>query len=159
MKDIVQKFCIKAEVDKSTIYCLYAGKILDEELLLENILRSKNIYDKIVILVYPLSKPTIIKEQTVKPSNIICPKCQNIAIIKIKDYKIEINCKNNHIINNIFLKDFYSCQKIDESKIICNSCKKQNKANTYNKEFLYVCNVILIYILYENHLIIQIITF
>ena len=137
MKDIVQKFCVKAKIDKSTIYCLYAGKILDEEILSENILKSKSKDDKIVILVYPLSKQTIIKEQTVKPSNIICPKCQDIAMIKIKDYKIEINCKNYHY-NNIFLKDFYSCQKIDESKIICNSCKKQNKANTYNNEF-FIC--------------------
>ena len=116
MKDIVQKFCVKATIDKSTIYCLYEGNILDEEILLENILRSKNKDDKIVILVYPLSNQTIIKEQTVKPSNIICPECQDIAIIKIKDYKIEINCKNNHRTNNIYLKDFHSCQKIDNLK-------------------------------------------
>ena len=93
MKDIVQKFCVKAKIDKSTIYCLYAGKILDEKILLENILRSKNKDDKIVILVYPLSNQTIINEQKVKPSNIIFLECQDIAIIKIKDYKIEINWK------------------------------------------------------------------
>ena len=139
MKDVIQRFCIKANVDKSKIYCLYSGMILDENLVIENLIKSKNKGDKIVILVYPIdNRYTIIKGQMVKQSNIICPQCQDIATIQIQNYKISINCRNNHKTDNIFLKDFETSQKIDESKIVCGSCKQQNKSNTYNKEF-FIC--------------------
>ena len=36
------------------------------------------------------------------------------------------------------MKDFEKKQKIDESKIICNICKQQNKSNSFDKEF-FIC--------------------
>ena len=136
MKNVVEKFCIKVRVDKNSIYCLYAGKILDENITLETLIKTKSKNEKIAILVYPKDKqdeePT---KKIVKASHIICPECQDIASIKINKYKISINCINNHNKNNILLKDFENSQKIDESKIICNECKQNNKSNSFNKEF------------------------
>ena len=43
-------------------------------------------------------------------------------------------CKNNHTIENILLNQFEKTQLIDESKIICNFCKKISKDN-FKKEF------------------------
>ena len=53
-------------------------------------------------------------ESKVKSPLIICPECKSVASIKINKYKISINCKNNHNIKYIFLKDFENSQKIDE---------------------------------------------
>ena len=138
MKEIIQKFCDKAEVDKKTIYCLYSGNLLDEKQTLENLIkRNKN--QKIQLLVYKTDdkkKETI--DYLVKPTQIVCPGCKDIALIKFHDYKISINCKNNHNIKKIFLKDFVKSQRIDESKIICNICEKNNKGDSFEKNF-FIC--------------------
>ena len=158
MKNIVEKFCIKMSVDKNSINCLYGGKILEENTTLENLIKSKSKDEKITILVYSINnqneEPT---EQVVKSSNIICPDCEFNALVKINKYKISINCKNNHKFDNIFLNNFENSQKIDESKILCNICKKNNKSNSFNKEFFICLNFKIIYVLYVNHLMIEII--
>ena len=103
MKNVVEKFCLKAGVDKKSINCLYGGKILEENITLENLIKSKSEDEKIVILVYSIN--TQIEEpieKVVKSPNIICPECKTNALIKINKYKISINCKNNHNKNNIF---------------------------------------------------------
>ena len=123
MKDIIEKFCIKVKVEKSTIYCLHSGKILDENITLEKWIKLKTNEEKIIILVYPRYFEKERKnEPIIKSSYIICPECKNLAKIKNIDYKITINCRDNHNINNIFLKDLNKTQLIDESKIICNIC-------------------------------------
>ena len=142
MGEIVQKFCTKVGVDKSSICCLYSGNILDEKMTLENLKKSKNFSGKISILVTGLSDPDDItkKVELTKSPQIICPECKEIAQIIFKNYKISIKCKNNQIIKNIFLKDFPKTQLIDESKIICGLCKLKNIKNSYNKEFFYCLN-------------------
>ena len=142
MEEIVQKFCTKAEVDKSSIYCLYSGNLLNENITLENLIKSKNHGDKIVILVTPINQTNYSNKnpELTKSPQIICPECKEIAKIKFKKYKISIKCKNNHIIKNKILKDFPNTQLIDESKIICDICQKNNKKNTYKNEFYYCLN-------------------
>ena len=54
----------------------------------------------------------------------------------MKDYKITLSeCKNDHIIENISLKEFENSQKIDLSKIECNNCNEKNKGNSFKNEF------------------------
>ena len=48
-------------------------------------------------------------------------------------------CKNGHTIDNILLSELENTQLIDESKIIWDKCKINNKGNTYNKE-MFICN-------------------
>ena len=70
---------------------------------------------------------------------IICPICKEHAKYEIKNFEIKIyGCKNNHITEDLLFKDFEKTQIIDESLIICNNCKKNNKSNTPNKE-MYIC--------------------
>ena len=142
MRDIVNKFCNKIQVDKTSIYCLYKGKILEENISLKKLIKSENKDTKIIILAYPLNtdKNGEKKESKVKSPLIICPECQSVASIKLNKYKISINCKNNHNIKDIFLKDFENSQKLDESKIICNICNQKDKSNTFNKEFFLCLN-------------------
>ena len=126
MEEIVQKFCNKAGVDKSSVYCLYSGNLLNENITLENLIKSKKHGDKIAILVYSINQTNYSDKnpELTKSPQIICPECKEIAEIKFKKNKISIKCKKNHIIKNKILKDFPNTQLIDESKIICGKCKK-----------------------------------
>ena len=91
------------------------------------------------IIVYDIYENEIVEEKIEKSKEIICPKCKENILIEIKDYKINMyDCKNKDIIENIKIKEFENTQKIDISKIICNECKKVNKANVYKNEF-YKC--------------------
>ena len=76
---------------------------------------------------------SIINENEKISKEIICPKCKENILIKIEEYKINLfNCKNNHNINNILIKEYENMEKIDISKIKCDNCKIKNKSNTYN---------------------------
>ena len=74
----------------------------------------------------------------VDSKQVICPKCSEHCRIKIEDYIIKLfDCKNNHNIKMGF-DEFKHSQKIDLSKITCDSCKYKNMGNTYNNNF-YIC--------------------
>ena len=68
---------------------------------------------------------------------IICPECNELALLNIEDFKLNFYfCKNGHEINNILLNEFEECQKINMNKLICNICNKQNILNS----LFFVCN-------------------
>ena len=135
LKKIIQRLIVKLNVSKEDIYLLYGGKILDEELTEDKILKDEN--NKRKILVYEIDKSTKINN-IIKSNEVICPICKEICLIKIKDYKIILyNCINKHI-NEILINEYDETQKINLSKIVCNECNRNNKGNTYNNEF-YKC--------------------
>lgn len=91
------------------------------------------------ILVYDKEEMNDIKTKT-KSKNIICPKCNELIKLNIDNYKINLfDCRNQHNIKNISLKDFQKSQIIDLTGIKCNVCKDKNKSITFNNEF-YKCN-------------------
>ena len=59
-----------------------------------------------------------------------CPQCDNLCIINIKDYKINLNnCGNTeHINNNIQLEDF---NKTQNKKKVCDECRKAKNGQYY----------------------------
>ena len=61
----------------------------------------------VILLVYSINSTINIENTNIKKSNyIICPKCREICIYEIKDYKIKLyDCKNGHITDNIDLND------------------------------------------------------
>ena len=141
MKEVINQFCIKANINRNSIYCLYSGNLIDENVAIKELIKSNNINEKITILVDSINKESKgNSESIVKPSQVICPKCGEIALFSLKNYKIFISCKNNHELDNIFLKDFEKTQQIDESKIIYQECKKVNKSISFNKEFFTCLN-------------------
>ena len=73
--------------------------------------------------------------------HIICPKCKSMSEININNFKISItNCNNNHSMPGLYLNDFVNTQYIEESRIICQECKKSlNDLITSNNELL-ICN-------------------
>ena len=143
MKEIINRFILKAEANVNNLYFLYNGNIINEELTLAQIIREIDKETNSIYILVNETNKSILKEKLIKSKDIICPKCGDNILINIKDYKINLNdCKNGHKINNILFKEFESTQKIDISKIICNNCKQNNKYNSYKNEFFkcFTCN-------------------
>ena len=140
MKDICGKFINKSQIDKNSVYYLYNGGKINEELTFEKITNDNNI-NKIRILVNLVDEEENINNNLIKSKNIICPICKESIRIKIEDYKIRLyGCKNNHIIDNILLEEYENTQNIDISEIICGVCKEKNKGNSHDNLF-YRCNI------------------
>ena len=140
MKDIFIKFGIKVEEDINSLYFLYGGKKLEEELTLEeNINKEDKELNKIKIIVNEINKEEV-RENNMKSKEIICPICKECIKMKIYNYRICLNeCKNNHKIDNILINEFENKQYINQNEIICDNCKIENKSTTYNNIF-YICN-------------------
>ena len=140
MKEIFRNFATKALIDINSIFFIYGGKIINEELKFNELFKPDEIKNEINILVSESNNTTKDQDEgKVKSKDIICPKCNEICLIKIKDYKIKLyGCKNGHINSNILLDEFEDKQKMNVSKIICNDCNNTNRSQTYNNVF-YKC--------------------
>ena len=142
MKDICKSFASKVSVEIDTIYFIYSSSKLNKELTFS---QCANQYDKqrkkMSVLVYEIDEnDTNIEENFVKSKEIICPTCGGNSQLKIKNYKMSLfNCKLKHNTNNLTLDKFNNSQLVDESTIICDKCKVNNKFSTYNHIF-YICN-------------------
>ena len=142
--DICKKFAFKINQNINDIYFLYDGRKvnLSEEKLrigeLQNNIDKSN--KKMAMIVYENDYMEVNDNHKIKSKEIICPNCFGNSIIKIEDYKIKLlECEERHISDDIFFKDFQKTQYIDISKIICDICKKNNKAKTYENKF-FKCN-------------------
>ena len=139
LEDIIQRYCLKTQKNIEKMIFLYSGNIITNKNKTLNELA--NLEDKKRKIISILIDNKSSDNKNLKKSKyIICPKCNDLTKINIKDYRISLNgCQKDHIINNISLSDFNKLQLIDESKIICDICKNVNKANSYNNIF-YICN-------------------
>ena len=136
MKEICNKFGNKGKIDVNKLYFIYNGNIIDLKLKYKDIIKKTD-KNKMNILVVECEKE--VKENKKLSEEIICPECKENILIKIKNYRINLNgCKNGHNFNNIFINEFEDKQMTDISKIICEECKINNKSNTYNNE-MYKC--------------------
>ena len=137
MKDIIQSYIIKSQLNYSDIYFLYNGEKINENLKLEEI---NNKDKEIKILVYELNnKDENNKNMIQKAFDIICPKCRENCLITIEDYKISLfKCDNGHNESNLLISEYNSLLNIDESNILCYNCK-EDKKNVYKNQFYYCC--------------------
>jgi len=138
---ICGRFIREVDLDNSkTYYYIYNGNIINKELNFdEQVNNEDRIRNKMNILVFDENTRNMNNENIKESDEIICPECKENILIKIEEYRINLyNCKNNHKINNILIKEFEETQKIDISKIICDICKEKNKSITYNNE-MYKC--------------------
>ena len=140
MKDIFQRFSLKAGVDVDKVCFLYSGIIINGELTFQEV-KGSNVepLDEMTVLVYPIEEPEPDQNSIIASDNIICPKCKEVARIYIQDGYINIiGCKNRHVTSDISLEQFEELQKIDLSQIICDECKIRNKYKAYDGKF-YKC--------------------
>ena len=141
MKDILQKFANKSEIEINSLFFIYGGNIVNNESTLSETVGS-SLKDLVKILVYQANEINYDEEKkkiVIRPNFIMCPKCYENIRYNFVDYKINLfDCRNGHKINNILLNEFDNIQKYDMSKIICQHCKNQNKKETTFNEF-YKC--------------------
>ena len=143
MKDICKAYSIKIQKNLSELIFIYNGNKLSEEL---TFIQQANALDKerntMAILVNEII-PDPIPEPVIKQTKqVLCPECGECIKFKIKKYKVKLfGCKNGHQIEKS-LNEFKDLLKIDESKIVCNSCKDAKKSDMYNNIFYYcfTCN-------------------
>jgi len=126
--------------NKSELYFLYGGGILNENLTFNTQIREEDKNrNKMSIIVNNKIDDDENEESLKKSKYIICPKCKESARILIDKYKIEIyECKNGHKENYKSINDFEQTQNIDESKIKCQKCQEANKRISFNNVF-YIC--------------------
>ena len=137
MKDIINKFIQK--ISKNDLYFIYNGENINKEL---SFIQHANEFDKkrnkMKILVYD-NENNIIKENIEISKEFICPDCNDNILLKIKDYRVSYECKNNHKKNSLLLSEYEDTQKADLTKILCSQCDK-NKDKVFKKEFYYCCS-------------------
>ena len=137
---ILQRFYEKTEIQRKTIYFLFNGQILDEQLNESQV--PKNEDNKKIIVVYDYQTIKTNEEDIlVRAEEIICPKCKESACISLNNYSISLfQCCNGHKVDNISFEEFDNTQKINLSSIICQICKIRNKGNVNNNEFFRCIN-------------------
>ena len=111
-KDICQKFSNKANINLSSAYFMYDSKVINLQLTYEQIVKGDN---KMTVLV-ELNEDGVCKDKNIAVSKeIICPTCQENCLIKFKEYKFDLNCKNKHEFNDLLLNDYNIISLISES--------------------------------------------
>jgi hypothetical protein len=149
IKDIIKKFFIKSQInDDINLFYLYDGNRIDENLSLEQIIKKEDKEKKelnILIEEQPEDSILLLKNKY-KTEDILCPKCGENILLRIKDYKINLyNCKNGHNIENILLTQFNDTKLIEPTNTLCSGCKKKNINNSYNNKInkCLTCQIIL----------------
>ena len=133
----VEKFANKVLINSSNLHFLYDGTLkINLNQPIEEIFK-KELKTKKKIQILVISNEEKLPQNNFKISKeIICPQCTLTCLIEFNEYKIAFSCcKNNHTVKDVLLSDYKNKQKIDESKIICEICQKQNKAMTYENQF------------------------
>ena len=127
--NLLSKYSSIINIHFNQLFFLYKGKKLN------NMKKVNEIKDNnIIILVYNLKMKKINNKEL---KEIICPECNNLAIINSNNNKISLDClKNNHKLLDISLNCFNDSQYIDESLINCQKC--ENNKCYYNK--FYICS-------------------
>ena len=134
MKDICAKFKVKISSNEEFIF-LYGGTKINLELKFEELIRNNN--NRITVI---SSNPQPNQDNIVKSKKIICPRCHESTIIKIKDdFKIYLSgCNNGDKFEDLSINEFINSQNINLSLIVCNSCNDNNKGNVSKNQF-YFC--------------------
>jgi hypothetical protein len=107
MEEILKKYSTKVGKEINSLYFIYSGNYLNDELTFEEIANKEDKErNKMNILVtekkIPDTNPNP-NSTNVLSENIICPKCKESAKIKFNDYKFSIyDCKSGHETNNIY---------------------------------------------------------
>ena len=140
MRQICSKFAQKAQLDNNSLYFMYSGNTVNLDLSIAQLINKTDKERKAMSIIAIDHSNESGNNSIISSPYVICPICKETARFEINKYRIKIyNCKNGHVVDNILLKEFENTQLIDESLIVCDECKKNNKGNTYNKE-MYICN-------------------
>ena len=139
--DVFNRFVLKSFITQpNKLICTYNARILNinsGKKILE-IANSNDKYEKKMSILVQDGETFDEKDFFMLSKDIICPICKEICQIIFNNYKITFfGRKNNHMKENISLKEFEEGQKINISKIICGNCKVIRKSTTDKNKFFY----------------------
>ena len=102
-KNLIRRLAEKIQINKNKIYCIYCGKIVNEDLNFDQLAKSedknRNIMNVLVEEIEEFKDTS--SENIVKSKNFICPKCKENILISFDDLNINLyKCKNGHELNN-----------------------------------------------------------
>ena len=129
--------------DLNELYFSYKGKHLDLQNSSEFSLKINK--DIIKINVFTLTKNKNNKE----PFGITCPRCKNLALLKINEDKISLDsCIKKHYYQDLTIEEFTLSQKIDEF-VKCDFCG--NLKNYYDQFYVCSCGKLICPFCYLSH--------
>ena len=136
-QDVINRYSQKTLLNPSSLYFITNGKPINPQQTVESHMSAINKQNRnLKVLVYLQEEENTNKAVKVQSKEIICPKCFEPCRIKTENFKLTLyGCVNNHITEDIKIKDFAETQKINISNIICDKCKLKNKGDSYNNEF------------------------
>ena len=104
IEEIVNRFLDQKKKEKGSIFFLYSGQVLDEDLsFIEALTRMNKGKNIMIVQAWDLLLDTNKKKTIIKSKYVICPKCNEHSLILL-DQKYQISlyeCKNEHKINDI----------------------------------------------------------
>ena len=121
MINICRNYCCKLQLDINIVDFIYGGeKVNFESTFSQQIKEKDQMSNKMII--------QVVQKSDIKPTNLVCPICQEIINIGIKDYKINLfGCKNGHKINNLSFKEYKEkINKIIFENFYCDNCKENS---------------------------------
>ena len=139
-QDVINRYIQKTLQNPSSLFYIANGKTINPQQTVESHMNDLNKQSrKLILLVHLLEEENSNNSVKVQSKEIICPKCFEPCRIKTENFKLTLyGCVNNHITEDIKIKDFVETQKINISNIICDKCKNKNKGDSYNYEF-FIC--------------------
>lgn len=123
MKNILERFTEKLNIDNNKIFLTYNGNKVNEELSFDELANKEDKLSKCInIILHEINNNIIIGENLKKPKEISCPNCLENIFVKIEDIKISAcNCENIDSIKNK--------SEIDSSNIINDIFKQINNGD------------------------------
>ena len=139
MEEICKSFCGKANIDINSVYFLYGGNRVNQKLKFNEIASNLDKTRKKMNFLVMEANSQIDKKSLKEIKQVVCPICKDNCRLKIDNYKVKLfECINGHPPKTILLNEYALTTNIEESNIICGSCKKNNKGSTFNNVF-YLC--------------------
>ena len=126
--------------DLDELYFSYHGKrmIINENNNLK--IESKIDKNEIKILVINLRNIKSLIKPKQKAPNIICPSCKQLALIKINEDRISIDCslnkKHSNYYSDLTIDQFTKLQNYDDSQVKCDCCQNLK----YFYKIFYICS-------------------
>ena len=140
MLNICKRFSSEINIELNQLYFLYNGRKINH---IQTFNEQANECDKrdgkMNVLVYQEEDNNNENKDIIISKDIVCPKCGEICLLKLKDYKISFyNCKKTEKLDNILLDEYENIQKIEQSEIECDNCKSTNENGAFHNDF-FIC--------------------
>ena len=147
IREILGRFEAKVNVDINKLHFLYNGDMLNRDKRLDSLLNNESKQNKCIHILAITEADSEKINALRKSEDVICPKCYRPGRLLFDHLNVILFCNIGHTTGNLSLEEYEKTQKINESKIIYNICKKKINLKHIITSFIYVSNVKRIYVL------------